>query len=562
MSVELSTFTLDKYLFGRQHIHQIINHPYFSNNFPIVYILYDARKKIGYVGESTNGLSRILNHLGNQTKNHLTNIYIIASPSFNKSATLDIESNLIKYISADGHFSLLNANAGIVEHNYFQRKFYFELFEKIWDKLALEKVVLKNILAIDNSDLFKYSPYKSLSQDQKLAVREYLNILLGNDQSTTFIKGSAGTGKTIVAVYLMKLLLTKIDLDDYEDKEADDMIELNLAQKVQEKFMNMKIALVVPMSSLRKTLQTVFANVRGLSRSMVISPTEVSKSEYDIVLVDESHRLKQRKNLVGYAAFDQANARLGLERTGTELDWLLKQSSHQLFFYDAKQSVRPSDIPEEVFSELRSRKNTHLLQLNSQLRVQGGLDYVKFIHALLHHELSEENIPTGDANYDLRLYNSLGDLVRDLGEKENEFQLCRLVAGYAWPWVSKKINKPDTVIDGVELYWNRVSTDWINSPNAMHEMGCIHTTQGYDLNYAGVIFGNEIKYDKKLKRIFVDRDNYYDANGRNGITDPQELHDYIINIYTTLMFRGIKGTYVYVCDNNLREYLALHIKEY
>ncbi|QOW10280.1 DUF2075 domain-containing protein [Kaistella flava (ex Peng et al. 2021)] len=559
MAFELTNFSLDNYLFDKTYLYKLNDNTYFSNNFPIVYIIYDTGKKIAYVGESANGTGRISNHLSNPLKNHLKYIFIISSPLFNKSATLDIESNLIKYIAADGNFSLLNGNAGLVEHNYYQRNFYFEVFENIWEKLKLEKVVVKDILAIDNSDLFKYSPYKSLSIDQKLAVREYLQILLSNEKSTTFIKGSAGTGKTVVAVYLMKLLLTKFDVEDYEDNESEDIIELELAQKVQNKYSSLKIAFVVPMKSLRETLKNVFANIRGLKKSMVISPIEASKNEYDILLVDESHRLKRRKSITGYGDFDKTNRRLGFDNTGTELDWILVKSKNQLFFYDSKQSVRPADVLEEDFELIRNAPGTFNLELKSQLRVQGGLDYIKFVHALMNSESPHLHGPALHEKYDLRLYNSLAHLVEDLGQQEKKYGLCRLVAGYSWEWTSRYDEQPDTIIDGIPLFWNRVPSDWINSTKAMNEMGCIHTTQGYDLNYSGVIFGNEIIFNKETNRIEIDKAKYFDKKGKQGIDNQNELHQYILNIYTTLMFRGIKGTYVYVCDDNLRKYFAKYI---
>lgn len=561
MTFGFDNFALDSYLFDKNHLHQLKKNTLFSSNYPIVYIIYDTKSKIAYVGESTNGTSRILNHLGNPSKKLLKYIYVISSSQFNKSATLDIESNLIKYISADGNFQLLNGNAGLVEHNYYQRNLYFQIFENIWEKLRLEKVVVKDILAIDNSDLFKYSPYKALSFDQKETVRAFLQILLDQDQSLTFIKGSAGTGKTIVAIYLMKLLVTNFDIEDYEDSESNDLIELELATRVQNKYPNLRIAIVVPMKSLRITLQNVFSSIRGLKRSMVISPIDASKNEYDVLIVDESHRLKRRKSLTGYGDFDKTNTRLGLGHEGTELDWLLIKSSNLLLFYDSKQSVRPSDVQQERFDLIRSKSGVHNLELQSQLRVKGGLDYVKFVHGLLNLNLPQAYLFT-DENYDLRLYSSLAALVSDLSALEQNYGLCRLVAGYSWEWTSRYDQNPDAVIDGIELYWNRVSTDWINSENAMHEMGCIHTTQGYDLNYAGVIFGEEITYNKLTNRIEINKDKYFDKKGKQGIDNPDELHHYIVNIYSTLLLRGIKGTYIYVADTNLRTYFAKFMHVY
>lgn len=109
------------------------------------------------------------------------------------------------------------------------------------------------------------------------------------------------------------------------------------------------------------------------------------------------------------------------------------------------------------------------------------------------------------------------------------------------------------------MRWNSVTEDWVNSPNAVNEVGCIHTIQGYDLNYAGVIIGPEISYDESKREIVIDRDKYLDFNGRRAISDPRELEIYIKNIYKTLLTRGIYGTYVYVVDENLRRYLKRFI---
>lgn len=83
---------------------------------------------------------------------------------------------------------------------------------------------------------------------------------------------------------------------------------------------------------------------------------------------------------------------------------------------------------------------------------------------------------------------------------------------------------------------------------------------GYDLNYTGIIFGNEISYDDANKKIVINKDNYFDINGKKGIDNEKELHDYIINIYKVMMTRGILGTYIYVCDEKLRKYLSNLLK--
>lgn len=123
-------------------------------------------------------------------------------------------------------------------------------------------------------------------------------------------------------------------------------------------------------------------------------------------------------------------------------------------------------------------------------------------------------------------------------------------------------NTTDIKLDGLKFKWNSTDKDWINSSNAFNEIGCIHTTQGYDLNYAAVIFGEEIDFDKKTNSLIIYPDKYFDINGKKGVSDINILKSYIINIYKTIMYRGIKGTFIYACNPGLREYLKGHIETY
>ena len=209
----------------------------------------------------------------------------------------------------------------------------------------------------------------------------------------------------------------------------------------------------------------------------------------------------------------------------------------------------------EDFVKLKSKNSTKVEYLTSQLRVKGGDDYVEFIDDLLNCRLDLSAKKFSAKEYDFKLFDSISDLKNEIRKRDEENGLSRLVAGYSWPWISKNNNmENDISIQGVELKWNSVSDDWVNSRNSLNEVGCIHTTQGYDLNYAGVIFGNEISYAKNKNEICIIPENYHDKNGKQTIKDIAELKKFIINIYKTILLRGIKGTYIYVCDQNLREY--------
>ncbi len=564
VSVEIS----DPYEFSRQGLSRIEQNRWVKNQWPIVYFIENEaakRPRIGYIGESTNALARIKNHLANNEKaTRLKQISIIGSERFNKSATLDIESSLIQYITAEGTYQLLNGNYGLTNHNYYEQDVYRHLFREIWERLQKKKLVHRSLADIENSEVFKYSPYKSLNEDQYRSILDILEGLTTRQSNRIFVEGSAGTGKTIMATYLMKLLLSDVAAEEVTEIENDAIPEVQYVRQFQARYPEAKIGLVIAMKSLRKTLRNVFKKIPGLNPLMVMSPTDTFKlgRKYDLLVVDESHRLRKYKNISWQGVFRENNKRLGLDDSGTELDWILANSKNQLFFYDREQSVRPSDIDENQLLTLLENENTIRLKLHSQMRVQGGNDYISFVRDLLH--VTRKNTEKYSIeDYELLVFDSLKDMHHELIIRNSQYGLCRLIAGYSWPWASKKNKQAhDVEIDGLHYQWNQVDEDWINSPNAVHEIGSIHTTMGYDLNYAGVIFGREIRYNSDTDTIEIAPKHYYDINGKKGISDPESLKAYIVNIYKNMMVRGIRGTFVYACDPALRNYLKQHIPTY
>ena len=560
-----SLVEVNRYGFSVAALAGMEEHAHASSNWPLVYVLSDGSTRRAYVGETTDTLNRLSTHLKHDQKKTLTTVHLISSERFNKSATLDIESSLIKYMAADGRFSLLNGNLGLSDHNYYQKDELYSLaFQETWDKLRAHGVAERSLEAIDNSDVFKYSPYKSLSPDQRQGLVEIMRALLTPELKNLVVEGGAGTGKSVLAIFLFKLIHTDdsdLDLRDFSEEE----VELRkLLGEIKRKYCRPRMALVVPMSSFRHTLKRAFRNVVALHPDMVISPSELARQRYDIVLVDESHRLRQRINLGAYyGVFDKACAMLGLDKYScSEVDWVTLQSDKSVFFYDPNQTIKPSDAKATDFEKIKSLASSKVMTLVSQFRVQAGRYYVKFVDDLLNLRLSDTK-KFSAKKYELLVFDELSDMVKEISRKNKKHGLARLVAGYAWPWVSRK--EPslyDIEIGDVRLRWNSTNVDWINAQGAESEVGCIHTTQGYDLNYTGIIFGHEIRYDKATDTIIIDKDRYHDRNGKQTIKDPQELKRYVLNIYKTMMLRGIRGTLIYACDEGLRDYLKQHIPVY
>lgn len=566
----MTSFTISHYHRDRKRGFVIGREDPRLDNWPVVYVLEDAKQI--YVGESLNVRNRLFQHLKSSEKQGLTEAHVVVDSTFNKSAALDLESNLVRLLAGDGKYKVLNRNVGIVDAEYFNREQYRKKFEQIFEKFRDFGIFTRSVREIENSDLFKLSPFKALNPEQEITVQRLIEDLVASLRSkapsTSVIQGDPGTGKTVVGVYLMKLLKDLGEAKAYEETDGDSVFADPVIAENSGLFEGLRIGLVVPQQALRESIRRVFAKTPGLAKAMVLTPFDVGASEqrFDLLIVDETHRLNRRTNQPSAQQnkrFAQINKQLfGANGTArTQLDWIIQQSDHQVFLLDAAQSVRPADLPPVVLNSLAAEAEAggRFYPLSSQMRVRGDEDYVRYVRAIFS---DDPPSPRAFSEYDLRWFEDLGQLESALAEQERRHGLARMIAGYAWKWVSKK-NKSayDIEIDGVRRRWNTTVKDWVQSEGAAGEVGSIHTTQGYDLNYAGVIIGSDLRYDTDAKQFFVDRTNYFDVKGKENspsfdvtCTD-EDLLQYVINIYVVLLTRGIRGTFVYVCDPGLRGYL-------
>lgn len=540
------------------------------SNWPVVYLL-DGGTDV-YVGETLNARARMAQHRAKPEKRHLKGVRVVVDETFNKSVCLDLESQLITLLAGDGRFNVLNVVGGITDADYYNREQYRREFAQIFDDLRRDDLFAKTIEEIQNSELFKLSPFKALNHDQEVALVDILNgifeDLASGAENTVVIQGAPGTGKTIVAIHLIKLLADIASPWTSDDVPEDSVFADFFQEDCREALKDFRMALVVPQTSLRTSIKRVFKKVPGLSQKMVIGPADVAKADrpYDLVVVDEAHRLGRYGAHTSRGAFKAQSQRLA--RPGerweeiTQLDWLLRTSKTRVLLVDREQSVRPLDLAGEEVDRVVSDAGRlgRLYPLRSQMRVAGGNDYISFVDALLRG--GADAAPRAFPGYELKLFDSVRSMREAIFARDAEVGLSRMLAGYAWDWVSQDDpTRPDICIDGLELFWNRATTDWITSPTALEEVGSIHKVQGYDLNYAGVIIGPDLYWDRERRRIAVNRDQYADSKGKSGsptlgvVVDDDALLVLVRNIYRVLLTRGMRGTYVYVCDPALREYM-------
>ena len=549
-------------------------------NWPVVYVLNGSRaeKDRGrvYVGESTNFLTRMYQHLKSDTKVGLDRVEVVVDDTFNKSVCLDLESHLIRFAAGDGTNEVLNGNAGIVDADYYDRERYRAAFDDIYEELRERGLFSMPLADVINSELFKYSPFKALNVDQRSAVFDIMEVLaedfgrMDSVHESMIVSGGPGTGKTIVAIFLLKLLADLGQNLQEETDIPDSEFSGFFVEGIRERFENLRIAFVIPQQALRTSVGKVFSRTPGLDASMVLSPFDVGKADgtFDLLIVDEAHRLTRYASQAHgtlTADFRKINHVLfdGKKPEASQLDWLVAKSRNLILMLDADQSVRPRDLTRaeiECFRDSLDSRRTY--ELKTQMRALGGEDYIEYVH-----DIFSADPPTTKLTFDkyeLGLIDDPKTMVDLIRRKDEEFGLGRIIAGYAWKWVSRKDRAAYDIElrNGVRMRWNSNEKDWITSPKSREEAGSIHTIQGYDLNYAGVIIGGDIRYDLEAEKLYVDRANYFDAAGKanvklaNEVTTDAMLLKFICNIYSVLLTRGIRGTFIHVVDPGLREYLG------
>jgi hypothetical protein len=566
----MTDFEIMRWPFTAQHLRSWRDADSRFVNWPVVYILDDGRRV--YVGETLNTAARMRQHLESEDRRSLKAVRMVLDSTFNKSVCLDLESQLIALFAGDDKYVVLNSNRGIVDADYYDRDQYRDKFTEIFEALRRQNLFTRSIPEIENSELFKLSPFKALNSDQAVVMEDILEGLFDDCAtgagSTIVVQGDPGTGKTIVAVFLLKLLRDIANGIGPDEVDGDSLFADFFTEDNRCLLADFRFGLVVPQQALRASLKRVFRKTPGLHQTMVLTPFEVGKSaeKWDLLIVDESHRLNHRANQASgpqNRSFGEINAKLfGADADHwTQLDWIREQSTNQLFLLDPEQSVRPSDLPQEVQADLirSARDHDRHYRLFTQMRVQGGSDYVSYVRAIMKGERPERQ-EFGD--YEFRMFDDLGKMHEAIRARDAEAGLSRLVAGYAWKWKSKTDRGAfDIEIDGQRLQWNQTQTDWINSPGAINQVGSIHTVQGYDLNYVGVIIGPDLRFDFDNQRLVFQRSSYFDKKGmennpRLGITySDEDLLVLVANVYAVLLTRGVRGTYLFVSDPSLRAWL-------
>jgi len=447
-------------------------------------------------------------------------------------------------------------------HNYVDdgiitNKFYTDYIEKAPvflknDKEKLREFIKKYIKHGDKKntmfriDSGKIKPSKSLADslssmlkgnqefvmidDQKIVYETALSIAKKSTESQNnvlIIDGGPGTGKSVIAINLL-VALTKLGL---------------IAQYVTKNSAPRDVYENMLTGHFKKSEISNMFNGSGAF-------TETEANAFDVLIVDEAHRLNEKSGMFKNKGENQIKE-------------IINSSKFSIFFIDEDQKVTWSDIgeKEEIIKWANSLgAKVHSMELASQFRCNGSDGYLAWLDNILGIRETANTILKKE-DYDFKILNTPNEL-RDLVFEKNKIKnKARLVAGYCWDWVSKNnSNIKDIMIPefNFEMKWN-LATDgnlWIRKPESVSEIGCIHTCQGLDLDYVGVIIGLDfvIRNGKVItdpsKRAKTDASlkGFKKDSAIDPIAAQKKVDSIIKNTYRTLMTRGMKGCYVYFLD--------------
>ena len=355
------------------------------------------------------------------------------------------------------------------------------------------------------------------------------------------VKGGPGTGKSVLAINLLVKLTNRNMVCSYVTKNA-------APRNVYEAKLSGNFKKVV--------INNLFKGSGDFVDSI--------KNDFDVLIVDEAHRLNKKSGLFQNKGENQIKE-------------IINASKFSIFFIDESQRVTLRDIGsiEEIQKYIRQAgAESEIMELESQYRCNGSDGYIAWLDDVL--EIRETaNYYGFNLDYDIRVFDNQNEVRNLIFEKNKENNKSRLVAGYCWNWIKEGKNKSDvydiTIPEhNFAMSWNLGNSQtWAIDSDSVNEIGCIHTVQGLEFDYIGVIIGDDLRYENNKILTDVSKRAKTDQSIRGIMKLSEEnpekankIADEIIkNTYRTLMTRGQKGCYIYCTDKKLSDYLRKRLNQ-
>lgn len=536
------------------------------SRYPTVYVVNDKKKKkiySVYVGETNNIAKRTAQHLHDDPKSRedwrelleskTAKMYVIGHQHFNKSMTLDIENQLMLYLSSVENVKALYNRRSNDQDEYYPVNEVQDIFTQIWTQLHQKNSELFPAMdVLKDLAIFKASPFHKLTHEQleaKNLIMERVNSSLDNDEEGQLIMvtGEAGAGKTV--------LLSNLFYDLVGYKKYGHPLNVHIMVNHDEQ--------VKVYKEISKKL--------GIDVNLVGKPTSfINKGERaDVILVDEAHLLWTQ----GKQSYQGTNQLEDLRKLGKVVVIIFDQ--HQVL--RSQQIVEAAQLQRMVGEALKS---DNLIELKNQLRIDANESTIQWVRDLVDHQKVGKLQP--DSKYEIKVFDSPKDLenaiqIKNRSDLDSHYAngISRLVATFDWTFSTG--SKPsdgsltwDVKIGDWRMPWNNQlktkqkrsvsyrNLSWAERSETINEVGSTYTIQGFDLNYAGVIIGPSVKYRNGMIVFDPKAHANKDANQKRTLQSGEKrsfAEKLIRNELNVLLTRGVHGLYIYAVDPELREAL-------
>lgn len=540
-------------------------------NYPTVYIhnWLETNSYEVYIGESNDVIQRTKQHYRkagkegewqHQLSANKGRLFLVGHEHFNKSLTLDIENRLMLYMMSVDKVRKIHNHRGNPQNKYYTQNEFDAIFQHVWKGLRKQDPELFPAeSAIRDSAVFKASPLHKMTPDQEkvkeLIIQRVISALQGKQRNQLiFIEGEAGTGKTVLNSSTFYDLVT--NAADLGMDHLQCFLMVNHDEQI--------------------TVYQQIAKKLGLTDilgEVVCKPTTFINhhsrdNPVDVAFIDEAHLLLTQGK---YSYQGQS-----------QLQDIIDRARVTVVMFDEYQILTTEQYMEaqtlENFKSL-ARQNNNYMELKNQLRMSADQKTIDWIDAFTKNgEL--KRIPEDTSGYEIRIFDQPADLEKEIKRKvaSRKSSLSRMIATYDWEYSSNHSAKTrflkywEVIIDKWHKPWNYElekelnrkekrkikSLSWAEQPQTVNEIGSTFTIQGFDLNYAGVILGPSVKY--RNGEIIFDPDascNQKAIRNRTLSDGSKKKFGEILKQHEVrvLMTRGVKGLYIYACDDELRKAL-------
>ena len=426
------------------------------------------------------------------------------------------------------------------------REFIHRFIQKGDDKKILYEIdhgKIRPSKSLQNaiSNMLKGNREFIMIDDQKVVYETILQLACKSKadmkKRTIIVEGGPGTGKSVVAINLLAELTKRGQFAQYASKNSAP--RQVYSQKLKGNF--------------KKSRVDIMFRSTG-------SYTEIENNYVDTILVDEAHRMNEKSGMFQNMGENQIKE-------------VIHSSKCSVFFIDESQRVTMSDIGsvDEIkkWAKVESSEITQL-KLLSQFRCNGSDGYLAWVDNTLEIQPTA-NYNLEDIDYDIRVLDSPLEVRELIIEKNKINHRSRMLAGYCWDWIRDGKNNSkvhDIKIGDFEMSWNLGNSIFALDETSIDEIGIIHTSQGLEFDYVGLIIGDDMRYENHhivtdvSKRAKTDQSikGIKKLDKQDHCKAEEKADEIIKNTYRTLMTRGMKGCYIYCTDQNLRNYLKQKIQ--